>query len=109
VYDSSNGARVAKLRGGHTCAVASAAFLELEADRRRGGTDGGPGERWLVSVGNDQAMCLWRWEEGGRGRLVRRVEGLPGKPNYMVCAGSRIFLADTTSELSVIGLRAPSE
>jgi hypothetical protein len=124
------GPPLARLRGGHASSVAGVCFLEAE-EHGRGGDGAGPGE-WLrlASAGNDRVLNLWECPaapRGGRGaggagassnagsdrpkpRVARRIDGLPGKPNWVVSApaeggGIRIFVANTTPEIAVFHLR----
>ncbi len=116
------GPPLARLRGGHASSVASVCFLEQGG---HGGGDAPPGE-WLcvASAGNDCVLNLWECpaapQRGGssnvegrdrpKPRVAQRIEGLPGKPNWVVSApaaggGVRVFVANTTPEIAVYSLR----
>ncbi|KAI9034682.1 wd40 repeat-containing protein [Hyaloraphidium curvatum] len=100
---------LAVLRGGHASSLAGVCFLD-----REGGTEGG---LFLATAGNDRVVNLWECSttvEGGglASRVVRKIHGLPGKPNWIASVwdgdgGLRLFVACTTPEIAVYRL-APS-
>lgn len=113
---------LARLSGGHVSSVAGVCFLEQQGSLGGEGAGAGAGD-WLrlASVGNDCVLALWECpaagaapaSAGGRPtppRVVHRIEGLPGKPNWVVSApspdsGVRVFVANTTRDIAVILLR----
>lgn len=116
------GPPLARLSGGHASSVAGVCFLEQGPP----GEGAGAGD-WLrvASAGNDCVLTLWECpaaqrRDGGAApasagcptppRVVHRIEGLPGKPNWVVSApaqdgGVRIFVANTTPEIEVFALQ----